>query len=86
MYGLIFWQFDSKCTAAAVGVADGEPAAVCMADFPGYGEAQSEMSFVAVGRIDLVEPAEYFFFFRIRDAFSGICHLDIVFSVGVKQI
>lgn len=54
-------QADGERAAATFRVADGDAAAMRMADFPGDGEAKSKMVLLAARGICLVEAVEYSF-------------------------
>lgn len=74
-------QADGESAASARCVADGNAAAMRMADFPGDGEAEAEMILLAAGGIRLIEAVKYFFLIGVRNADSSINDLKITFPV-----
>lgn len=72
-------QFYRECAAAALGIADGNCAAVAMADFFCDGQTQAEMVFAAAGRAGLVEFIKNPLLLLVWDSHPGIHYLNAAF-------
>lgn len=85
-HSLPLWQADGESAASTLRVADGNTAAVRMADFFGDGEAKAKMPFMAARGIRLIEAVEYFFLIGARNAYPGINNLNITFVVRAVNV